>query len=125
MAFWARKLRLLRILYHPPVSVSCFFRRYFSFLLSLIFLLSLDFSVSVLCFFWRLFFSAASVSRSEGSCAMCSGSEAGSYLRLIDSCITRRKAQGPFRTCNESKEEEEEKHRVTASERVLRNSMSD
>ena len=38
---------------------------------------------------------------------LCSGSEAGSYLRLIDSCITQLKAQGPFRTCNESKEEEE------------------
>jgi len=25
----------------------------------------------------------------------------------IDACITRRKAQGPSRTCNESKEEEE------------------
>jgi len=37
-----------------------------------------------------------------------SGSEAGSYLRLIDSCITQLKAQGPARTCNESKEEEEE-----------------
>jgi len=33
--------------------------------------------------------------------------EAGSYLRLIHSCITQLKAQGPFRTCNESKEEEE------------------
>ena len=29
-------------------------------------------------------------------------------LRLIDSCITQLKAQGPSRTCNESKEEEEE-----------------
>ena len=29
------------------------------------------------------------------------------YLRLIDSCITQLKAQGPCRTCNESKEEEE------------------
>jgi len=29
------------------------------------------------------------------------------YLRLIDSCITQLKAQGPSRTCNESKEEEE------------------
>jgi len=29
-------------------------------------------------------------------------------LRLIDSCITQLKAQGPPRTCNESKEEEEE-----------------
>jgi len=38
---------------------------------------------------------------------LCSGSEAGSYLRLTDSCITQLKAQGPFRTCNESKEEEE------------------
>jgi len=34
--------------------------------------------------------------------------EAGSFLRLIDSCITQLMAQGPFRTCNESKEEEEE-----------------
>ena len=33
--------------------------------------------------------------------------EAGSYLRLIDSCITQLKAQGPSGTCNESKEEEE------------------
>jgi len=31
---------------------------------------------------------------------MCSGSEAGSYWRLIDSCITQLKAQGPSRTCN-------------------------
>ena len=38
---------------------------------------------------------------------MCSGSETGSYLRLIGSCITQLKAQGPARTCNESKEEEE------------------
>ena len=29
------------------------------------------------------------------------------YLRLIDSFITQLKAQGPSRTCNESKEEEE------------------
>ena len=35
-------------------------------------------------------------------------SEAGSYLRLIDPCITQLKAQGPSRTCNESNEEEEE-----------------
>ena len=35
------------------------------------------------------------------------GTEAGSYLRLIDSCITQLKAQGPSRTCNASKEEEE------------------
>ena len=39
---------------------------------------------------------------------MCWGTEAGSYLRLIDSCITQLKAQGPSRTCNESREEEEE-----------------
>ena len=32
--------------------------------------------------------------------------EAGSYLRLIDSCITQLKAQGTSRTCDESKEEE-------------------
>jgi len=37
---------------------------------------------------------------------MCSGSKAGSYVRLIDSCITQLKAQGPSRTCNENKEEE-------------------
>ena len=36
---------------------------------------------------------------------MCCGSEAGSYLRRIDSCITQLKAEGPSRTCNESKEE--------------------
>jgi len=34
------------------------------------------------------------------------GTEAGSYLRRIDSCITQLKARGPSRTCNESKEEE-------------------
>jgi len=33
--------------------------------------------------------------------------EAGSYLRLTDSCTTQFKAQGPSRTCNESKEEAE------------------
>ena len=32
----------------------------------------------------------------------------GSYLRLSDSCISQLKAQGPSRTCKESKEEEEE-----------------
>ena len=37
---------------------------------------------------------------------MCCGTEAGSYLRHIDSCITQLKAQGPSRTCNESKEED-------------------
>jgi len=39
---------------------------------------------------------------------VCSGSETGSYLRLIDSCISQLfKAQGPSRTCNGSTEEEE------------------
>ena len=45
----------------------------------------------------------------NGTCGdfteMCSGSGAGSYLRRTDSCITQLKAQGPCRTCNESKEE--------------------
>ena len=41
-----------------------------------------------------------------GSGEKCSGFEACSYLRLIDSCITQLKGQGPARTCNESKEEE-------------------
>ena len=36
----------------------------------------------------------------------CGGSEAGSYLRRIDSCITQLQAQGPLKTCNESQEEE-------------------
>jgi len=45
-----------------------------------------------------------------GGCAKLkkAGAEAGSYLRLIDSCITQLKAQGPSRTCNESKEEDDE-----------------
>ena len=42
------------------------------------------------------------------SCGLFGVSEAGSYVRLIDSCITEFRAQGPSRTCNESKEEEEE-----------------
>ena len=37
---------------------------------------------------------------------MCCGNEEGSYLRLIDSCITQLKARGSSRTCKESKEEE-------------------
>ena len=40
---------------------------------------------------------------------MCCGNEAGSYLRLTDSCITQLEAHGPSRTCTESKEEEEDK----------------
>ena len=47
----------------------------------------------------------AELSENNHSTEMCSGSEAGSYLRLIDSGITQLKAQGPSRTCNESKEE--------------------
>ena len=39
---------------------------------------------------------------------MCSGSEVGSYLRLIESSVTQLEAQAPPRTCAESKEEEEE-----------------
>jgi len=38
---------------------------------------------------------------------MCCDTEAGSYLRLIDSCVIQLEAQGLSRTCNESKEEEE------------------
>ena len=30
------------------------------------------------------------------------------HVRLVDSCITQRKDQGPSRSCNESTEEEEE-----------------
>jgi len=47
---------------------------------------------------------------------MRSGSEAGSYLRLIDSCITQLKAQGPSRTCNESKEEKRNLEAIDAAE---------
>ena len=39
---------------------------------------------------------------------LCSGSEAGSYVRLTASCITQLRAQGTAWTCSESKEEEEE-----------------
>ena len=46
------------------------------------------------------------------------GIEAGSYLRLIDSCIPQLKAQGPSRTCNESKEEEEAARRLRHTPRV-------
>ena len=37
---------------------------------------------------------------------MCCGTDAGSYLRLKDSCITQLKAQGLSKTCEESGEEE-------------------
>jgi len=46
---------------------------------------------------------------------MCCGTEAGSYLRRIDSCITQLKAQGPSRTCNESKAEERDSNDARAS----------
>ena len=42
------------------------------------------------------------------STEMCSGSVAGSYLRLIDSCVTQPKAQSTSKTWNESKDEAEE-----------------
>jgi len=45
--------------------------------------------------------------RAKGVALRTEVTEAGSYLRLIDSCITQLKAQRPSRTCNESKEEEE------------------
>ena len=38
---------------------------------------------------------------------MCCGDEAGSYLRLMDSCITQLKAQGTSRTSNEKKKKRE------------------
>ena len=44
--------------------------------------------------------------------------EAGSYLRLIDSCIPQLKAQGPSRTCYESKEEDEDTVELRESESV-------
>ena len=44
---------------------------------------------------------------------MCCGTEAGSYVRLEDSFITQLKAQGPSRTCNESREEEEEDIKIS------------
>ena len=40
-----------------------------------------------------------------------SGSQVGSHLRLIESCTTQLEAQGPSRTCNESKEDEEDHRR--------------
>ena len=35
---------------------------------------------------------------------MCCGNEEGSYLRRINSCFIQLQAQGPSKTCNESKE---------------------
>ena len=40
---------------------------------------------------------------------VCRGFDVGSFLRLMDSCFTQLQAQKPSRTCDESKEEEEEK----------------
>jgi len=53
---------------------------------------------------------------------MCSGPAAGSYLRLIDSCITQLKAQGPSRTrnvCKEEEEKEEEEEEEDSREAVV------
>jgi len=50
-------------------------------------------------------------------CLVCNALCRGAYLRLIDSCIIQLKAQGPARTCNESKEEEEEERACLASTR--------
>ena len=38
---------------------------------------------------------------------------------MIDACITQLKAQGPFRTCNESKEEDDEEARVSVAFRAV------
>ena len=60
--------------------------------------------VASLCQVWSLWLQGFSNrrTRARGTCA----DKTGSYLRLIDSCITHLKAQRPSRTCNESKEEE-------------------
>ena len=47
--------------------------------------------------------------KNNNSTELCCGSEAGSYLMLIDSCITQLKARGPSRTCNESKKKKKKK----------------
>ena len=57
---------------------------------------------------FRVSFLYLGMSELVGVWRLCGGTEAGSYLRLIDSCLTQLKAQGPSRTCDESKEEEEE-----------------
>ena len=49
----------------------------------------------------------------------------GSYLRLIDSCITQLKAHGPARTCNESKEDEEDSTCVGGGGRESLTSVDD
>jgi len=50
-------------------------------------------------------FSPFSANKGRAS-SRCSGSETGSFLRLTDYYITKLKAQGPSRTCNESTEEQ-------------------
>jgi len=45
----------------------------------------------------------------------------GSYLRLIDACITQLKAHGPSRTCNESKEGEGPDIRKSVNQLLLGN----
>ena len=45
--------------------------------------------------------------------------EAGSYVTLIASGITELKAQGPSKTCKESKEEEEDSHQRPSAESSL------
>ena len=54
------------------------------------------------------FYARGASQPSSASLGLTDFSKAGSYLRLIDSCITQLKDQGPSRTCNESKEEEKE-----------------
>ena len=49
---------------------------------------------------------------------MCSGSEAGSYLRLIESGITQVKAQGTSGTCKESKADENIRARLVTGKRI-------
>ena len=44
---------------------------------------------------------------------MCCGNGPGSYLRLVDYCITQLKAQGSSGICNESKEDGEEEGSTT------------
>ena len=42
------------------------------------------------------------------------------WLLIIDSCVTQLKAQGPSRTCNESKKEEEDRRRDCGGNAGLR-----
>ena len=56
---------------------------------------------------WLDIYRDVEMSWGGGRPELCSGSEAGSNLRLTDSCITQVKVQGPSSICNESKEAEE------------------